>query len=275
MCVTIQYTCPRCEGLTGEFTRVSCKHIKCCKNEPVRQPMVKLNLGHWFCGTEGCEYSLKGQQKQDDMVRHILTSQYKNLENDIVRQSIEDHKPKLEWDNSDAMDLGPEPPRQLFGPRPALPPAPAPAAVPAPVPAPGPTPARAPVPAHAPAPVPAPAANLAAAANPAVGPAAPFYFHRPQRQPVQNQVQGPPAVPDLSAFPPADAANIRRLLQIITPRRHGTEGQHWLPEEEELLELLCDVWRMPTSRVSRDFLPHRSKNGCDSHRSQLRRQRRL
>ncbi|KAH6623681.1 hypothetical protein F5144DRAFT_658725 [Chaetomium tenue] len=270
MCVTIQFTCPRCDSLTGEFTRVSCKHMDCCKNEPVRQPMLKLNLKDWFCGTEGCDYSRKGQERQDEMVSHILASQYKNLENDIVRQSIEDHKPKLEWDNSDVMDLGPEPPRQLFGARPAPAPAPAPASTPAP----GPALAPAPVPAPAPAPMAAPAAAMALVAHPALGPAAPYYFHRPQPNPGRNQVQGPPPAPDLSAFPPADAGTISRLLQIITPQRHGTEGQQWLPEEEELLELLCDTWRLPTWRVSREFMPHRSKNGCDSHRSQLKRQRR-
>jgi hypothetical protein len=37
---------------------------------------------------------------------------------------------------------------------------------------------------------------------------------------------------------------------LITPRLHGTIGCDWLPEEDELLVLLGDVYGMKPSRIS-------------------------
>jgi hypothetical protein len=108
----------------------------------------------------------------------------------------------------------------------------------------------------APAPIPAPAGPPALAAAPAAhlgnNPLGPF--ERRDRGRHLPRPLPPAPAPDLTRFDAADAANIARLLLAITPRMHGITGCEWLPEEE-LLELLYDVYRLRSSPHFRGEFP--------------------
>lgn len=56
---------------------------------------------------------------------------------------------------------------------------------------------------------------------------------------------------DLSKFSPDDGTRITQLLMVITPRMNGTTRCEWMDEEDELLDLLGDVYQMPPSRISK------------------------
>ena len=257
MCVTIKEICPWCKIFTGNFTTLSCRARQCDQNETVHRVLRISHLKDWSCTTNDCEYNQQQQEKQDRTIRDILASQYKksgessyslsegfldclrlcHIElspftntllfagNGTVRESIEKHQINVELDSSESdlmiMDSEPGPPRL-------------------------PTPPR-----RAPSLAPALAAALATAPPTPLGlDPLEFLFGRPGGG---RDRPGPlPPVPelDLSKFSPADGTKITRLLMLITPRMHGTTGCDWLPEEDELLNLLSDVYQMPPSRIS-------------------------
>lgn len=103
-----------------------------------------------------------------------------------------------------------------------------------------------------------PALSPALGAAPVITPAAPMgpdlfqsLFTRPGGG---RRLPGSPhPVPGLglSKFSPDDGTRITRLLMVITPRMNGTTSREWMDEEDELLDLLGDVYQMPPSRISK------------------------